>query len=1077
MKTILTTLLITLCTILNAQEIDVRGRNVSIPDGTTTTKLENNTKFGKQQASAGTIIATFTIENFGASTLNLTGASPYIVISGTHASDFTVSGIPSSSIAAGESTTFDITFNPSATGTRTASISIANNDATENPYTFNIEGTGIADRTVRWVNNSGATRPATVTLQGLTYSTAATTYTTIQNGIEAAQTDDIVMITDGTYRNDSTSTSCSLFGMSQDTNLYINIFKSNIIITSETGDYNTSSANLVGFGLNLIGAFSSDITIQGLSIDSVRVHGIWNSNTVWGPSIDVKILKNKISRTFGHGIKTDGALQTSQHRGPWQIRDNHFEDIGFYKYTACSYGNVSAIWMDNAGPTVEITGNTIDNCKWAGILLNGFGAGPSPAANITNGGVTIANNSVENTVDAGIQIGFPTSAFYYPINALIQGNHVDNANTHNELGIGAITMLYSDLQGVRILGNNLTNSYNGLAIDIAGWRAKSDTTIIKGNNFYNLKTSSYAVTHKANYGPNCLCNTRDDLAKYKMQNNYWGTPCGPTYPTNPTGTGERLRRDSTLTSSSQHYSLYDFDFMPFATIPFTVTAAGTNVPTYNEINVKGGSPLVTILDGSTATSTADSTDFGTTSTAITRTYTIENLGTEALNISSIVSSGTHASDFVVSAAPTSIAASGSAIFSVTFTGSTAGVRNATITINNDDCDEAIYDYNITGNWSAGVCNFSSPLPTAAGTYTSTNTGAVGTYTCYCDATGNLLLALDTVGTNAIIANTAISLLIGTNTTTAWNNAGGIIGNPDGAAVFNRRWNVTPTVQPTNPVKVKYLFTQVEYDSIAARLLTIGTTIGNVANLEMYKLTANGFNDPHGAGATGVILANGPMASLSNWAYSTYGSDHCAEFLVSSFSGGGGGFGAGGAALPAEIIQFNAKPIDNQLIRLNWTTAQEVNVNHYEIERSIDGAHFASIGMVNAAGNATAITSYDFNDLNVQAGIIYYYRVKSVDENKSVQYSDIRKSQLMHISNQLKVSVYPNPANNTLSIHAPNLTVPATIQINSLLGESLLTVTMDKSNMVLNLNQIPTGLYLLKIDYNGKNQSQKLVIQK
>ena len=40
------------------------------------------------------------------------------------------------------STTFTVTFNPSALGLRSATVSIANNDADENPYDFAIQGTG-----------------------------------------------------------------------------------------------------------------------------------------------------------------------------------------------------------------------------------------------------------------------------------------------------------------------------------------------------------------------------------------------------------------------------------------------------------------------------------------------------------------------------------------------------------------------------------------------------------------------------------------------------------------------------------------------------------------------------------------------------------------------------------------------------------------------------------------------------------------------------------------------------------------------------------------------------------------------
>jgi surface protein len=51
--------------------------------------------------------------------------------------------VPSTTVVPSAFTTFQITFDPSAVGIRTATISIANNDANENPYTFAIRGTGV----------------------------------------------------------------------------------------------------------------------------------------------------------------------------------------------------------------------------------------------------------------------------------------------------------------------------------------------------------------------------------------------------------------------------------------------------------------------------------------------------------------------------------------------------------------------------------------------------------------------------------------------------------------------------------------------------------------------------------------------------------------------------------------------------------------------------------------------------------------------------------------------------------------------------------------------------------------------
>lgn len=123
-------------------EMNVKGNGVSIADGDITPSTADYTDFGSVDVSTGTLARTFTIENIGTGALNLTDASPYVVISGTNAADFTVTVIPSTPVAASGTTTFEITFNPSATGTRNASVSIANNDSNENPYNFNITGVG-----------------------------------------------------------------------------------------------------------------------------------------------------------------------------------------------------------------------------------------------------------------------------------------------------------------------------------------------------------------------------------------------------------------------------------------------------------------------------------------------------------------------------------------------------------------------------------------------------------------------------------------------------------------------------------------------------------------------------------------------------------------------------------------------------------------------------------------------------------------------------------------------------------------------------------------------------------------------
>lgn len=98
--------------------------------------------FGSVATGASTAL-TFTLRSTGsASLLNLS-----VTKDGTHSSDFSISAIPSV-LESGTSTTFTVTFAPSASGARSAAIHIASNDANESPFDIALTGTATAGLSV-----------------------------------------------------------------------------------------------------------------------------------------------------------------------------------------------------------------------------------------------------------------------------------------------------------------------------------------------------------------------------------------------------------------------------------------------------------------------------------------------------------------------------------------------------------------------------------------------------------------------------------------------------------------------------------------------------------------------------------------------------------------------------------------------------------------------------------------------------------------------------------------------------------------------------------------------------------------
>jgi hypothetical protein len=133
------------------REIDLQGLSLSIANADMVTSVNDGTDFGSADINLATITRTFIIRNTG--TLALTISNP--TISGANAADFSITANPGTlSIGAGGSTTFQVTFNPSAVFTRIAQINITNNDSDENPYYFAIQGTGLLDNDGDGIENN-----------------------------------------------------------------------------------------------------------------------------------------------------------------------------------------------------------------------------------------------------------------------------------------------------------------------------------------------------------------------------------------------------------------------------------------------------------------------------------------------------------------------------------------------------------------------------------------------------------------------------------------------------------------------------------------------------------------------------------------------------------------------------------------------------------------------------------------------------------------------------------------------------------------------------------------------------------
>ncbi|HMU70755.1 MAG TPA: T9SS type A sorting domain-containing protein, partial [Chitinophagales bacterium] len=157
------------------------------------------------------------------------------------------------------------------------------------------------------------------------------------------------------------------------------------------------------------------------------------------------------------------------------------------------------------------------------------------------------------------------------------------------------------------------------------------------------------------------------------------------------------------------------------------------------------------------------------------------------------------------------------------------------------------------------------------------------------------------------------------------------------------------------------------------------------------------------------------------------------------------------------------------VKLEWTTASELNNDKFIIERSSNGDDFDAIGIVSGAGTTEIVHNYQFFD-QAPAGGINYYRLKQVDLDGAFTYSQMIVVEVSGEASYLKI--YPNPSNGLCTIM--NTDGSSEIVMLNELGEVVYTITGNANITHINIGQLPAGMYTVVQITNGAYRSGKLI---
>ncbi|MGB4957921.1 MAG: T9SS type A sorting domain-containing protein, partial [Saprospiraceae bacterium] len=187
-------------------------------------------------------------------------------------------------------------------------------------------------------------------------------------------------------------------------------------------------------------------------------------------------------------------------------------------------------------------------------------------------------------------------------------------------------------------------------------------------------------------------------------------------------------------------------------------------------------------------------------------------------------------------------------------------------------------------------------------------------------------------------------------------------------------------------------------------------------------------------------------------------------------------------LPTDLIDFEVSYIRKADINhLMWTTASEVNNDHFDIERSFQNFDFEYIGRINGAGNSSKSLDYYFDDINIPRDGFYSYRLKQVDTDGQANYS---KPVVVHVSRapEIKTGIYPNPTSEIIHCFVDaNVGAKINIDIFNYLGQRVSQNTRTESlvdkkmTWKIDTKNFGKGMFMVVFTIDGIRYNHKLII--
>ena len=197
-----------------------------------------------------------------------------------------------------------------------------------------------------------------------------------------------------------------------------------------------------------------------------------------------------------------------------------------------------------------------------------------------------------------------------------------------------------------------------------------------------------------------------------------------------------------------------------------------------------------------------------------------------------------------------------------------------------------------------------------------------------------------------------------------------------------------------------------------------------------------------------------------------------------------GVGPDIGTLPVALSSLNSA-VAGRTIRLNWTTASEINNTGFDVERmNIVDNNWSKVTFVAGHGTVNTPTNYSFEDRNLQTGK-YKYRLKQIDNNGNYEYFALNGEVEIGVPKKFDLSQnYPNPFNPVTKI---NFDLPenglVNLRLYDMLGREVANIVNNEYRTAgyytvnFDASKLSSGIYFYRMNAGSFSGIKKMAVIK